>query len=173
MPRFADITQFERAQYQIDVAWRYVEETLSSWSDTTDGMGGLDMSPDYQRAHVWTREQQIAYVEYQLQGGEVGKNIIFNSPDWMKGYKRPTELVDGKQRVEAVRAFQRSEFPAFGILFKDFTDKLPQRLTFSFRVCVLQTREEILRLYLSINAGGTPHTSEELERVRQLLAQVR
>lgn len=172
MPRFNDIPQFPRAHYEVDVAWRYVEETLTSWSDTTDGMGGLDLSPDYQRAHVWTREQQVAYVEYQLRGGEVGKNIVFNSPDWGHGYKRPTELIDGKQRLEAVRAFLRGEFPVFGHLFSEYADKLPQGLTFRFRVCTLESRAEVLQLYLNINAGGTPHTPEELDRVRALLLAV-
>lgn len=171
MPRFNDISQFPHAHYEVDVSWRYIEETLKSWADTADGMGGLDLSPDYQRAHVWTREQQIAYVEYQLRGGEVGKNIVFNSPDWGHGYKRPTELIDGKQRLEAVRAFLRDEFPILGHLFSEYTDKLPQGLTFRFRVCTLESRAEILQLYLNINAGGTPHTPEELDRVRALLAE--
>lgn len=173
MPRFNDIPQFPRAHYEVDVAWRYVEDTLTQWADTSGGMGGLDLSPDYQRAHVWTREQQIAYVEYQLRGGEVGRNIVFNSPDWYRGYVRPTELVDGKQRLEAVRAFQRDEFPVFGHPFSAYTDKISNLLTFKFRVCSLETREEILQLYLNINAGGTPHTKDELDRVRALLAEAK
>ncbi len=173
MPLFRDIPQFPRAHYEVDVAWRYVEDTLTSWADTAGGMGGLDLSPDYQRAHVWTREQQIAYVEYQLMGGEVGRNIVFNSPDWGRGYQRPTELVDGKQRLEAVRAFMRDEFPVFGHVFSAYTDKLTNLLTFKFRVCSLETREEILQLYLNINAGGTPHTKDELDRVRALLMEAR
>ena len=137
MPTFREIPQFVRAHHQVDVAWVYLEETLESWGSTEGGMGGIDLSPDYQREHVWTRKQQIAYVEYQLQGGEVGKAIVWNSPDWMGSWKRPTELVDGKQRLEAVRSFMRNEFPVFGYSFSDFTDRLDQMLTFKFRVCKL------------------------------------
>jgi hypothetical protein len=173
MPSFRDIPQFPRAHYEVDVAWRYLEEHLANWAETRDGAGGMDLSPDYQRAHVWTREQQIAYVEYQLQGGEVGRNVVFNSPDWMRSWKRVTELVDGKQRLEAVRCFLRDEFPVFGHLFSEYTDKITNLLTFKFRVCSLETREEILQLYLNINAGGTPHTQDELDRVRVLLAEAR
>lgn len=173
MLKFNEIPQFPRAHYEVDVTWRYIEETLRDWADTTDGMGGLDLSPDYQRAHVWTREQQIAYVEYQLRGGEVGRNVVFNSPDWGRGYRRATELVDGKQRLESVRAFLRDEFPVFGHLFSEYSDRLPNALTFKFRVCTLESREEILQLYLNINAGGTPHTKDELDRVRALLAEAK
>ena len=40
---------------------------------------------------------------------------------------------------------------------------------FKFRVCVLPTRKEVLQLYLNINAGGTPHTEEELNLVHAML----
>lgn len=173
MPKFRDIPQFPKAHYETTVLWRYIEDTLKSWSDTSEGMGGLNLDPPYQREHVWTREQQIAFVEYQLQGGETGRHIIFNSPDWQGSWKRATELVDGKQRLEAVRAFIRGEFPAFGHYFAEFEDKLPSDLYFSFRVCTLDDPEKILQLYLNINAGGTPHTAEELERVRGILEAVR
>lgn len=169
MPRFQDVPQFPRAHYEIDVSWGSLEHTLEDWGDRTNGMGGIDLSPDYQREHVWTREQQIAYVEYQLGGGEVGKQIIWNSPDWGRTYRRPTELVDGKQRLEAVRAFMRNDLPAFGHVFADYTDSLRFIHGFRFRVVSLETRAEILQLYLNINAGGTPHTSTELDRVRSLL----
>lgn len=169
MPTFRSIPQFPTAHYEVDSSWRFLESTLESWGNTGKGLGGVNLDPDYQRGHVWTRAQQIAYVEYQLMGGEVGKVIIWNSPDWMGSWKRPTELVDGKQRLEAVRAFMRDEFPVFGHLFSSFTDKLDVMLTFKFRVCKMETRAEILRLYLNINAGGTPHSEEELDRVRKML----
>jgi hypothetical protein len=103
-----------------------------------------------------------------IRGGEVGRNIVWNSPDWDSTYRRPTELVDGKQRLEAVRSFLRDEFQAFGHHHSEFTDRLPLELGFKFRVCKITDYVEILDLYLNINAGGTPHKPEELDRVRLL-----
>lgn len=34
----------------------------------------------------------------------------------------------------------------------------------------LKTRDEVLQWYIDINAGGTPHTKEEIERVRAMLS---
>jgi len=82
---------------------------ISKWE--SDTLCQLNLNPDYQRAHVWTLEQQIAYVEYALQGGEVGKNIIFNCPD-DEYMARPFELIDGKQRLEAARSYA-NEIPIF------------------------------------------------------------
>jgi hypothetical protein len=168
--RWFKIPQFPRAQYEVDVPWGHLESHLESLAERAGAnFGGLVMDPEYQRAHVWTRAQQVAYVEYILAGGEVGKQITWNSPDWMRSYRRPTELVDGKQRIEAVRAFLRGEFSAYGMTARE-GDRFDLGWSFRFRVCCLGTREEVLQLYLNINAGGTPHTAEELDRVRELLA---
>jgi hypothetical protein len=43
---------------------------------------------------------------------------------------------------------------------------------FKFRMCSLASRAEVLRFYLNINAGGTPHTNSEIERVRAMLATI-
>lgn len=170
MPRFRDIPQLPQACYQVDVPWSHLEDHLVHLDEAP---GKLDLDPDYQREHVWARRQQVAYVEYCLMGGEVGRQITLNSPDWMGSWKRPTELVDGKQRLEAVRAFLRDEFRAHGHLFSEYEDRLPLDCRFQFRVCKLETREEILQLYLNINAGGTPHTKAEITRVRKMLAHER
>lgn len=169
MALFRDIPQLPQAHYEVDVEWGYVEEHLARWSEYP---GGLDLSPSYQRAHVWSREQQIAYVEYSLMGGEIGRNLTFNCSTWRdSSCTTPIELVDGKQRLEAVRAFLSDKIPVFGHLRSEYTDSMRYHLArFKFRVCSLQTQAEILRLYLNINAGGTPHTSQELDRVREMLA---
>ena len=43
--------------------------------------------------------------------------------------------------------------------------------TIKFNVNNLQTREELLTWYLEMNTGGTPHSDEEIERVKGLLAE--
>ena len=166
MTKFLDIPKFPRAHFEVTVGWTYLESQL----DALDSDGQLELDPDFQREHVWTKEQQISYVEYILMGGEVGKNIIFNCATWPRGITEPITLVDGKQRIEAVRAFMRNDLPAFGVTYRDYEDRIDTMITrFSFRICGLESREDILNLYLSINAGGTPHTQAELDRVQLLL----
>jgi hypothetical protein len=168
-PSFAGIPSFPRAHYEINVSWDYLEDHFKHYVEAYN----LDLSPDFQRAHVWTREQQIAYVEYTLMGGEVGQNLTFNHPDWNGTLGRDQnrmEIIDGKQRLEAVRAFLRDDFPAFGHKFTEYCD-FPRLACVSFRVriCSLKTRKDILQMYLNINAGGTPHTQAELDKVREML----
>jgi hypothetical protein len=167
MAKFSDIPLFPRSHYEVDVSWVDLEHTIQHYTERD----GLNLEPEFQRAHVWTRAQQVAYVEYILRGGEVGKSLTFNCPGWqLKLELGPYEIVDGKQRMEAVRAFMRDDFRAFGHLRSEYTDHIRLHVGgFKWRICSLETRAEVLELYLNINAGGTPHTKKELARVRAML----
>jgi hypothetical protein len=63
------------------------------------------------------------------------------------------------------------EIPAFGYLRSEYTDK-PNFTICSFRISVntLQTRTEVLQWYLMLNTGGTPHTKDEIDKVKKMLA---
>jgi len=165
--KFSDIPKFPRAHYQIDVEWRRLDWHLALDHDSLP----LNLEPDYQRGHVWSDAQRIAYVEYQLMGGEAGKNIITNCPNWEYGDKMgPYELVDGLQRITAARMFMHNQIKAFGHYYKDFEDPLRlHEANFKWQVMTLPTRADVLKLYLLINSGGVVHSPEEIERVRKLL----
>lgn len=173
-PRFQDVPQFTRgATYAVDISWPY----LKSWlADILVEQKSVDMDPDFQRGHVWTREQQVRYVEFILRGGSSGKDIQCNCPGWEGvGAQGPYVLVDGKQRLTAVLAFLDNEFAVFeglpyGGFYRDFADK-PNIMTAKFRWHVnnLSTRAEVLQWYLDLNTGGTVHAADEITRVRTLL----
>jgi len=167
--KLRDIPQFTRAKYEIDVPWSYLQHTLDRYGE--DGL--LNLDPDFQRAHVWTVDQQIKFVEFSLRGGASARNIYFNCCDWMNGFKGIVELVDGKQRIAAVLAFINNEIPVFGLLLKDYEEgKLyPFEPSFRFHINDLKTRKEVLQWYLDFNDGGVVHTNDELDKVRKLLAQ--
>lgn len=169
MPRFQDIPRFTRnCGYVISVGWGYVETQLEDWQDDLK----LDLDPPFQRPHVWTREQQVAYVEHILMGGWASRLILFNCPGWAGTKYGQMVLVDGKQRLNAVRLFISNQLAIFGgNLYKDYTDSM--RMSgpdFLFGVNSLDTKAEILRWYLELNTGGTPHSTEEISKVKKMLA---
>jgi hypothetical protein len=165
--KFRDIPQFPTAGYVVNVSWTVLERRVGEDSDTRYG---LILEPDYQRGHVWTTGQQMAYVEYGLMGGEKSMDITLNCPGWMDDWRGPYELVDGLQRVTAVRRFMAGEIRAFGYLISEFEDKMDYiRPSFEWRVLSLPTRAEVLKLYLLLNTGGVVHSAEEINRVKKLL----
>lgn len=152
--------------WHVDVSWSYlvkfVEQHIVDF--------GLNTNPDFQRAHVWTKEQQISFVEYCLRGGTTANQLYLNCPGWNFGKTEDYVLVDGKQRLTAALSFLNNEIQAFGYYFKEFQDKL--RLvgpSFSWNVNDLQTRVQVLQWYLEINFTGTPHSSSEIEKIEKLL----
>jgi hypothetical protein len=155
--------------YSPDCEW---EHFVDSW--VTDHRGIKVVVPDFQRCHVWTREQQIAYVENMLRGYPSGRDVYYNHPTWgsyENATSYPLEIIDGQQRINAVVAFLGNEFPVFGnTYYKDFEGGLDYGTAF-FKVHVLnmKTRREVIEWYIAFNAGGTVHTKEDLDKARCLL----
>lgn len=166
--RFRDIPQFiQTGGYAVNVNLFHLERQINDFVEE-----GLQMNPDFQRGHVWTEQQQIAYVEYFLRGGRSGLDIYFNHPNWQSGGEAKEGefvCVDGLQRITACLRFMRNEIPIFGKYLNEFEDEVTQRASFRFNINELQTREEVLTWYLEMNFAGTPHTKEELDRVTDLL----
>lgn len=162
--RYQDIETFPYARYEVDVMWAYLESHLERYVEQ-----GLDLDPDFQRGHVWTEYQQRAFVEHMLRGGRSPRHIYFNCPDFHRG-RGTIQLIDGKQRLEAARRFLRGELAVFGgYIASDLGRHPPHDVMFRFHVYELETRADVLRWYLGMNSGGSIHTQEELDRVRQLL----
>ena len=167
MPKLHDIPQFPISRYSITLGWNFMLDYL----ERSIAQDGLDLDPDYQRPHVWTEAQQIAYVEYQLRGGVSGLDLWTNCPGWNNDLVvGEYELLDGKQRITAVTKFLRSELKAFGYYYREYAGRL--RISnphFNWHVMVIATRAEVLQWYIDHNSAGTQHTDEELDRVRALL----
>lgn len=173
--RFCDIPKFTRsATYSVNVFWDRIDRWIKEHSKP-ENFGGLDLNPDFQRGYVWTPKQKTRYIEYGLRGGLSGLDLYLNCPGWnnkgRSGREGPFVIVDGKQRLQAVREFFKDKVPIFdGHYFSDFTDEFPWACV-SFRIHVndLETREEVLQWYIDLNSGGTVHSDEELRRVRGMI----
>lgn len=171
------------AAYEVDIPWQHLERHLAD-----ELKAGLDLDPDYQREHVWTEDQRVAWVEHVLTGGEFGKLILVGHTGTRahaadaSGRIPDYSLVDGKQRMATVRRLLRDDLAVFpdpekpeGYVWSEIADDLKRIYIgrFQWRLVVVPTRADLLRLYLKLNAGGTPHTRQELARVEQLLEQER
>ena len=153
------------ASYDLDGFIQHIEKEEAMW--------GLVLIPDFQRGHVWTEEQQVAFVEFWLMGGKSGNIVYFNAPNYPNTYADGSYVcVDGLQRITALRRFYYNEIKAFGHYYKEFEGRLSiMKCSMEIRVNNLKTREQVLQWYLEMNTGGTPHSKEEIDRVKELLRQ--
>jgi hypothetical protein len=177
MPKLRDIEKFTQpAYYSVHISWGELQHTLDRWSRKDDpSSSSLQLNPDFQRGHVWTQEQQIAYVEFGLRGGTGAEVILFNQPGWMgrwtskDGTYSDFVLVDGLQRVTAVLGFLNNKIPAFGYKLSEYEDGLGFEPHFIFKVNNLETKAQVLKWYIELNSGGIVHSKEEIDRVREML----
>lgn len=136
--------------------------------------------PDYQRGHVWTDTQAGRFMGFLL---EWGTSPVIFVQRWAASVGHPDEVIDGKQRLTAVSRWTNNEIPAIfadpsqsPMFLRDFT-KADQRNftgpggpTLTIQYVGYTTRAEVMAFYLRLNTGGTPHSTEEIERVRGMIA---
>lgn len=174
--KFKDIPQFEsdgnwQVNYSVSSLVRFIEEEIE--------LNGLQLNPEFQRGHIWNEEQQIAWLEYHFKGGKSGNTIYLNNPFW-HSIKEPKEneykdyvCVDGLQRLTACQRFIHNEIKVFGSYYKEYGDSM--RTLFhmmTLNVNNLKTEKEVLQWYVDMNAGGTPHTIDEIERVKKMISEL-
>jgi uncharacterized protein with ParB-like and HNH nuclease domain len=166
--KFKDIPQYTSiGNYSPNVRLSYFIE----WLDEQVTELGLQLNPDFQRGHVWTEQQQIKYIEHLLRGGTTARTLYFNHPNWMGNWKGEFVCVDGLQRITAIQRFMYNEIPAFGAYLDEYEDKdvMLRKIDVFVNVNNLKTRKEVLQWYYEMNSGGTPHTEEELKRIKRLI----
>jgi len=166
--------------YSINVPLDMIEVNIERYANSVC-KGGLDLEPDFQRGRVWSEQTQVKYIQHLLRGGGSGRDIYFNCAGWMNDFRGQMVIVDGKQRLEAVRKFMRGELKVFPTLdipeCEGFTYKEIENIEYltGMRICLifnindLHRREDILHWYLEMNEGNIAHTHEELERVRRMI----
>lgn len=161
--KFSELPKLTRmGTYNVDYELKYFVPHIMEEIEE-----GLVLNPDFQRGHVWTEEQQIKFIEYFLMGGDVGV-IHFNAPYWPNVSDDGTYVcVDGLQRLTAYMRYFNNEIKAFGYYYKEMEGRPSNHIKIS--VNNLKTRKEVLNWYIEMNSGGTPHSKEEIDKVKNLL----
>lgn len=72
--------------------------------------------------------------------------------------------------MTAICRFANNEIKVFGSYFNEYTDlAMLNSHTIKLNVNDLKTEREVLQWYVDMNAGGTPHTTGEINRVKKLI----
>lgn len=149
-----------------------------------------DLNPPYQRGSVWTPTQQINLLRSLFMGLPIGA-IVVN----FRGYGAEVmyAVVDGKQRIETLRAFAADQFaiPASwfpadaaplatttsdhvdgpAVLFSGLAPRY-QRTVENFPIATLVAHVATIaaeaELFDLINSGGTAQTPADLARARDV-----
>ncbi|MND11601.1 hypothetical protein D3C87_351270 [compost metagenome] len=154
--------------------FRNLESGLKSLAED---YGVLELNPDFQRGHVWTEEQQVRFIEASIRGliPSACQVIQFNCPNWHHNntgiLPDGFQCMDGLQRYTAINRFIKGEIRPFGLDVEDFykTSFSPRDINVTIAVHCYTNKNELLRRYIDINTGGTPHHIDEISRVRAMI----
>jgi len=92
---------------------------IDTWREKREGEAPtFDLEAPYQRGSVWTVDQRRNLIKSLLMGLPVG-NIVVSKLPYTKISEPPFRIVDGKQRIEAIRAFHEDEFTIPGHWLKE------------------------------------------------------
>lgn len=167
MLQWKDIPQrTQDGNYCVSYAWEDLEYGIDRYTQKYR----LDLTPDFQRGHVWTLEQRVRYLESKFSGGAQNDIIRFNCPGWQRNYEGQMVCVDGLQRLTTALMFLRNEIAVFGGYTRSQISggNIPPSISFQININNLPTTLAVIRWYLEINSGGTPHSPDELARVQAM-----
>lgn len=182
------IQPIETSKHTEEIQWSSIER----WIKSQDEDGGFNDNPDYQRDHVWTKEQQISFIEGVIRGiiPQSLLSIRINNPlfeqkvlnEWSKGAEWKTicelpfevQVIDGKQRLNAIRQFLSGNIKIFNEQICADDLKSSPYSPFSKRIQLnimnFTKKDDLLKFYLALNSGGTVHSQADLDKVKNMLS---
>jgi hypothetical protein len=148
-------------EYHVDISIKRVPNMFELYH--------LNLNPDYQRDHVWTIEQKQKFI---------GSFLEFDMVPafWFNFVGQESEIIDGKQRIQAILDWVSGKIiadcPCGAAIHYNDLDTLDLRMLNTIMIScnfVRLNRKEVMEFYIRLNSGGTVHTQEEIQKVKDLI----
>ena len=139
------------------VHWNSSPHPISDIRDWSD-VGRLELRPDFQRREVWSTPARVMLMDTILRDVPMPKIFLANSIKEGRTYR---VVIDGQQRISAILAFLRNDFP----LDEPYRGKAKGK---HFRDLDLATQERFLSYQIDFNEAINPSDKE----VREVYARV-
>ena len=133
---------------------------------------GVDFNPDYQRDFVWDINDKVALIDSIFNNVDIGKFVFVH-----KEYNTDTmyEILDGKQRINAILEYYENRFPYKGLYFNDLCHR-DQNHFENYRITEAEvsdiTKEQVLRYFLKLNTNGRVMSKEQISKVAKMLQDI-
>lgn len=122
--------------------------------------------PPFQRPAVWSTEQSARFVESVWLNLPIGQYVVNVGlrPEGGKFPRAEGWLIDGQQRLRALKAYVDDAFPVFGLRWSELTPLETRRfksIVFPMATTSLADEAKLRLLYDRLNYGGTPHAPDQ------------
>lgn len=134
----------------------------------------IQMDPDYQRELVWTEKQKVGLINSIFRNIDIGKFTFIKLPYSSNMYH--LEVLDGKQRTQAIVDFYECRFKYRGMTFNElhWRDRVHfKNYAVNWAETEPLTQEQKYRYFLKLNVGGAPMAQEHIDKVFKMWQDVK
>jgi hypothetical protein len=138
---------------------------------------GIDMTPDYQRDYVWEQDDKELLIDSIFNNIDIGKFALIHL-DYLTYVEREQsyEVLDGKQRINAIVEFYENRFAYKGKFYNDlsWTDRrVFKNHTVSIGEVEDCDKKSVLKYFLMLNRGGKIMDQLHLKKVEEMYEQLK
>jgi hypothetical protein len=131
---------------------------------------GVDMDPPYQRGLVWEEADKVKLIDSMFKIVDIGKFVFRKLP--FASDAPSYEIVDGKQRLNAIIEFMSDGFSYQGKTWSQLSQS-DRGFIDNYSVSYAQlaealTDQEVMELFVRLNTGGRPVDPAHLEKVERM-----
>lgn len=149
-----------------DLELTFLNTTIESSLTKIYG-NGINFDVEYQRDYCWSLEDKQNLIDSIFKHVDIGR-IVLVSRDILE----PWEVLDGKQRLSAIRGFYEDKFTYKGKLFSELS-KIDRRYFEGYHLptAILDTTDTntIIRQFIRLNTTGKAMSKEDIDKALSLL----
>lgn len=153
-----------------DIRFSYSQRDIYSIFGVYYNHAGLDLNPDYQRELVWNESQKVSLIDSIFRNIDIGKFTIIRRK-FREELKHYYEVLDGKQRIQAIIDFYECRFKYRGMTFNElhWRDQIHfEHYNISWAETEPLTNEQKYRYFLKLNVSGVPISEKHIDKVRKM-----
>lgn len=131
---------------------------------------GVDFDVEYQRDHVWELSDKVALIDSIFNNIDIGKFVFVQRDFGVKG--KLYEIIDGKQRLTALKEFYEDRFMYKGYFFSELNNVDKNKFeNHSIVYGYLQNPDKraIFETFIKVNTTGRAMENKDIEKVKKLL----
>lgn len=131
---------------------------------------GTDMNPSYQRGYVWNQDDKQLLIDSIFKNMDIGKFVFVHLP--FKSQSPSYEILDGKQRLNAISEFYLNKLSYCGYFYNDMSKREQyhfQHYMISYDELDNVSEQQKIRYFLTLNRAGKVMDEKHLSKIEKML----
>lgn len=138
------------------------------------GYAGVDFDVEYQRDHVWDIYEKVDLIESIFNNIDIGKFVFVQRHGGTPG--KYYEIVDGKQRLTALKEFYEDRFTYRGYFYSQLSGMDRHKFknhSVAYGLLENPSKRDVYETFIKLNTCGRPMDHKHIEKVQKLLSELK